>query len=79
MTKKAAKDDREAAVSGRSGQPQAGPRDETGAAADGAQPAIESEPQRRARPKKPRESLHAWIVHFDAERSSGPPGPNDEA
>ncbi|WP_233808570.1 hypothetical protein [Paraburkholderia sp. HP33-1] len=78
MAKKVAKDDCEDAVSGRSGHRHAGMPDETVAAADPGQSAIEREPQRRARPKKPRESLHAWIVHFDAERSSGPPGSNDE-
>jgi hypothetical protein len=29
------------------------------------------EPHRRGL-QKPREPLHAWIVHFDVERSSGP-------
>lgn len=53
-------------------------KDDREAAADRGQSAIEHEPQQRARPKQTRESPHAWIVHFDAERSSGPLVSNDE-
>lgn len=78
MEKNVAKDDGEAAASGPSGQGYGGAPGETAAAAHRGQPAIEREPQQRGRLNKPRESLHAWIVHFDAEPSSGPPASNEE-
>ncbi|MGF6979049.1 hypothetical protein QFZ94_007564 [Paraburkholderia sp. JPY465] len=78
MEKNVAKDDGEAAASGSSGQRYAQTPGETAAAADRGQSAIERGPQQRERLKKPRESLHSWIVHFDAEPSSRPPASDDE-
>jgi hypothetical protein len=78
MEKRVAKDDGVPATRGPSRQQHAGPRDHTAAAAERGQSAIEREPQQRGRFKKPRGSLHVWIVHFDAERSSGPLASSDE-
>ncbi|NUY05113.1 hypothetical protein [Paraburkholderia youngii] len=78
MEKNVAKDDGAAAASGPSGQRYAQTPGETAAAADRGQSAIERAPQQRGRLKKPSESLHAWIVHFDAEPSSRPPASDDE-
>ncbi|NVI02264.1 hypothetical protein [Paraburkholderia youngii] len=78
MEKNVAKDDGEAAASDPSGQRYAQTPGETAAAADRGQSAIERAPQQRGRLKKPREPLHAWIVHFDAEPSSRPPASDDE-
>ncbi|MBB5414451.1 hypothetical protein [Paraburkholderia atlantica] len=79
MEKNGVKDDGEAAASGPSGQRYAQTPGETAAAADRGQSAIErAPPQQRGRLKKPRESLHAWIVHFDAEPSSRPLASDDE-
>jgi hypothetical protein len=78
MKKNGAKDGCESAASGPSGRRHAKTPGETAAAADRGQLAIERELQQRGRSKKPRESLHAWIVHFDAEPSSRPPASDDE-
>ncbi|MGF6852072.1 hypothetical protein [Paraburkholderia sp. CI3] len=78
MEKNVANDDGEAAASNPSGHRSDRTSGETAAAANRGQPATEREPQQRGRLKKPRESLHAWIVHFDAEPSSGLPASNDE-
>ncbi|KXU84004.1 hypothetical protein CI15_26200 [Paraburkholderia monticola] len=78
MEKNVEKDDAEAAASGPSGRRHAGTPDGTAAAVEREQAANERESRQRGRPKKPRESLHAWIVHFDPERSSGPLASSDE-
>jgi hypothetical protein len=77
MEKKVEKDDAEAAASGPSRHRPSKPDGTVGAAEHG-QAAIERESRQRGRLKKPRESLHVWIVHFDAERSSGPLASSDE-
>ena len=80
MDKSVMKDDGEAAQSSPLGHRHAGKTpDATAAAAPSGRAAVEGEQERRGKQKKPRESLHAWIVHFDAERSSGPPASSDEA
>ncbi|MGF6919037.1 hypothetical protein OKW41_003777 [Paraburkholderia sp. UCT70] len=78
MEKNVANNDGKAATSNPSGHRSDRTSGETAAAPNRGQPATEREPQQRGRLKKPRESLHAWIVHFDAEPSSGPPASNDE-
>jgi hypothetical protein len=78
MEKDVAKVDDEIAASGSFVQRHAGTADEAAGAADRGQSAIDREQRQRGWLKKPRESLHAWIVHFDAEPSSGPPESNDE-
>ncbi|APA89974.2 hypothetical protein BJG93_31590 (plasmid) [Paraburkholderia sprentiae WSM5005] len=78
MEKKGAKQDGEAMASGASEHRYSGTPGETAAAARRGQPATEREPQQRRAPKKRRESLHTWIVHFDAERSARPPASNEE-
>jgi hypothetical protein len=78
MEKNVEKDDAGAAASGPSRHQHAGTPDGTATAVERGQAAIERESRQRGRQKKPRESLHAWIVHFDAERSSGPLASSDE-
>jgi hypothetical protein len=73
-------DDDEAAANGSSGHRHAGTPGETVAAAEREHSPGDRtpHPQQRGRPARPRESLHEWIVHFDAERSFGPPAWSDE-
>jgi hypothetical protein len=76
MTKNVVKDNAGFAASKHSTR--AAPCDESTRAAGGRkQVAGAREPHRRG-VEQPREPLHARIVHFDAERSSGPPASSDE-
>lgn len=78
MERTVKKDDGEDAASGSFGHRHAGTPNETVAAAKRAHSPGDREPRQRGKPARLCESLHEWIVHFDAERSSGPPASSDE-
>jgi|GEM_PF-5992162 len=76
MTKNVLKGDSGLAASGQAAQ--TAPRDESTSITGGRKPVAGAREPHRRGAEQPRGPLHARIVHFDAQRSSGPLPSSDE-